>query len=129
MKAYVVNHSSPPKIEHQRQHDRKQVYRTVQWDHRTGENIGGALCDLSPSGTFLAPFGKNAEQIRDGDTVWVTITNGDELHSLSATVRWNGWSDRHSTRGFGLEFDATSRSLAKKLILEFDQEGMFFVPA
>lgn len=113
---------------HERKHERRQVYRTVKWDHRSGEDNEGAVCDLTPEGTFLTPFGKNAEQIREGDTVWIVIELDGERHPLSATVRWHGWSARHGCAGFGLQFDDDALARAEQLYLAVDQKGLFFVP-
>lgn len=120
--------NAPSLLHHERQHERKPTYRTVQWDHRSGEGKGGALCDLTPAGTFLTPFGRDASSIRVGDTVWIVIELDGERHSLSAEVRWHGWSAAHSCVGFGLQFDPHSEELAERLFLQVDKTGHFFVP-
>ena len=112
----------------QRRETRKPLYRTVRWDHRSGENQTGALCDITSAGTFLTPFGRAADQIRDGDTVWIVIDLNGEQQSFAATIRWHGWSDRHACSGFGVQFDGPSQQRAKSLMLDIDHDGWFFVP-
>ena len=119
--------ASAPK--HERRHERRRVYRTVRWDHRTGEHQEGAVCDLTPEGTFLTPFGKGADDIREGDTVWIAVEVGGQRHCLSATVRWRGWSQQHACTGFGLLFDEAARRNAEALYLAVDDTGLFFVPS
>lgn len=117
--------SIPPS---KRRRPRHQVYRTVHWNHRSGENHAGALCDVSPDGTFLAPYGRAGDSIHIGDIVWIVLQVEDQVHTLGATVRWHGWSERHACRGFGVEFDTGTKGQAETLLLEMDPNGVFFIP-
>ena len=118
--------NNPPPTK--RRSQRQQVYRTVSWSHRSGEDQGGALCDVSAGGTFLAPFGCGTDNIREGDTVWIVLQADGERQTMGATVRWHGWSERHACRGFGVEFDTGAKQQAEHLLLDVDSEGVFFVP-
>lgn len=128
----LSKHPAPPSVipsQHPaREHERMPVYRNVHWDHRSTESARGVVRDLTPGGTFLTPFGKNAGDIREGDIVWIVLELGGERESLAATVRWKGWSDEHDCPGFGLAFDGASRARAEELCLRIDAGGDFFVP-
>lgn len=112
-----------------RRQPRRRLHRTVHWNHRSGEQHAGALCDVSPDGTFLAPFGRAVDQIRKGDTVWIVLQVEGQQHTLGATIRWHGWSERHSCRGFGVEFDESTKQQAEVLLLELDADGVLFIPS
>ncbi|MDD9947194.1 MAG: hypothetical protein OXU20_39510 [Myxococcales bacterium] len=100
----------------------------MSWDHRSGESQAGAVCDLTPEGTFLTPFGRGADGIRDGDTVWIALEIEGQRHCLSATVRWRGFSQKHDCEGFGLQFDPETLARAQELYLKIEADGLFFVP-
>ena len=111
-----------------RRQERKYFHHKVNWMHRSGPGIELEALDMSPWGIFVSDEDKMIEHLGKDDTVTITIDIGKEKFELHAMIRWSGTSVSHGKRGFGLEFDGKSRSLAEELFLELEENGIFFVP-
>jgi PilZ domain-containing protein len=111
-----------------RQHERKFFHHKVNWMHQSGTSTEMKALDMSPWGIFISDEDKMIREIKNNDTVTISIDIGKETFDLHAKVRWSGTSSVHYKRGFGLEFDEPSKKLAEELFLELDEQGVFFVP-
>lgn len=111
-----------------RQQERKIFHHKVKWMHQPDNSIETNALDMSPWGIFVSADGKMIEKMNANDMVIVTIDIGKEKFDLIAKIRWTGTSVMHAKRGFGLEFDDQSKTLAEELFLKLDEDGIFFVP-
>jgi len=111
-----------------RRQERKYFTHKVNWMHQAGSSVELEALDMSPWGIFVSDEGKMMRQVKNNDPVTISIDIGKEKFDLRAKVRWSGTSVSHEKRGFGLEFDDQSKTLAEELFLQHDENGMFFVP-
>ena len=88
----------------------------VHWLNRENESAPAEIMDVSNGGLFIVPDGDLPGSVGQGDRAWIVVSQGDERSTLTGTVRWRGYSQRHDAIGFGIELDSNCLELAARAL-------------